>query len=83
MWKRKHVADSTVSQAEFARRVGVTAATFSYHLKLLKLAPEIQEFLLALKSPQDVRRFSLRRMKSLAELDRDEQRRAFARMRRA
>ncbi|MEO6246522.1 MAG: recombinase family protein [Opitutaceae bacterium] len=83
VWNRKHLADPTVSQAEFARRAGVTAATFSYHLKLLKLAPEIQGFLLALKTPQDVRRFSLRRMKSLAELDRDGQRRAFARMRHA
>ena len=80
-WNRKLSGTAGLSQAELARREGVTAATLTYHLKLLKLAPEIQEFLLAVAGAEGLRRFSLRRMKALAELDYTAQRKAFVRMR--
>lgn len=55
--------------------------TLTYHLKLLKLAPEIQGFLKGLSEPADLRRYSLRRMKSLAELSVTAQRDQFSMMR--
>ena len=80
-WNRKLSGTAGLSQAELARREGITAVTLTYHLKLLKLAPEIQEFLLAVAGAEGLRRFSLRRMKALAELDYTAQRKAFVRMR--
>ena len=55
--------------------------TLTYHLKLLKLAPEIQVFLKGLSEPADLRRYSLRRMKSLAELSVTAQRDQFSKIR--
>ena len=55
--------------------------TLTYHLKLLKLAPEIQVFLKGLSEPADLRRYSLRRMKSLAELSVTAQRDQFLKTR--
>ncbi len=52
----------------------------SYYLKLLRLAPQIQKFLLTLKTAHDVRCFSLRKMIALAEFGHDTQRKRFAQM---
>lgn len=46
----------------------VSASLVSLHLKLLKLAPEIQIFLRDLAAPKALQFFSLRRMARLAEL---------------
>lgn len=79
-WQRLLARNPRLTQARLARKAGVTAATITYHLRLLDLVPEIQEFLTGLKSPQSLRRFSLRRMKALAVLDHAAQRKAFATM---
>ena len=42
-------------------------------MKLLQLVPAIQERLLNLSTPAEMRRFSLNQMKALAELPADEQ----------
>lgn len=61
-WARRLRGDASLTQAALARQEGVTAVTLTYHLKLLKLAPEIQAFLKGLSEPADLRRYSLRRM---------------------
>ena len=80
-WARRLRGDASLTQAALARLEGVTAVTLTYHLKLLKLAPEIQAFLKGLSEPADLRRYSLRRMKSLAELSVTAQRDQFSKMR--
>jgi hypothetical protein len=80
-WARRLRGDASLTQAALARLEGVTAVTLTYHLKLLKLAPEIQAFLKRLSEPADLRRYSLRRMKSLAELSVPAQRDQFSKMR--
>jgi hypothetical protein len=80
-WARRLQGDASLTQAALARQEGVTAVTLTYHLKLLKLAPEIQAFLKGLSEPADLRRYSLRRMKSLAELSATAQRDQFSKMR--
>ncbi|MEN9631861.1 MAG: hypothetical protein RL077_265 [Verrucomicrobiota bacterium] len=80
-WARRLRGDASLTQAALARQEGVTAVTLTYHLKLLKLAPEIQAFLKGLSEPADLRRYSLRRMKSLAELGVTAQRDQFSKMR--
>jgi hypothetical protein len=79
-WQRKLSADPKLSQVKLARKERVTGATVTYYLKLLRLAPQIQEFLLTLKTAQDVRPFSLRKMIALAEFGHDTQQKRFARM---
>ena len=77
-WARRLRGDASLTQAALARQEGVTAVTLTYHLKLLK---EIQAFLKGLSEPADLRRYSLRRMKSLAELSVTAQRDQFSKMR--
>ena len=43
--------------------------------------PDIHDFLLVLKTPHEIRRFGLRKMKAMAELPPDGQRRQFAQLR--
>jgi hypothetical protein len=64
--------------SETRRKERVTGATLTYRLKLPRLAPQIQEFLLTLKAAQDIRRFRLRKMIALAEFGHDPQRPRFA-----
>ena len=77
-WQRKLAANTELTQRALARRERVTGATVTYHLKLLGLVPDIQTFLLGLKTAKEIRRFSLRKMMVLAELPDDVQRRRFA-----
>ena len=79
-WQRKLSTDPNLTQMKLARRALVTSATLTYYLKLLKLAPQIQKFLLTLKTAQDVRRFSLRKMTSLAGFSHDTQQKRFVQM---
>ncbi len=79
-WQRLLARNPRLTQAMLARKAGVTAATITYHLRLLDLVPEVQEFLTGLRSQKSLRRFSLRRMKALATLDHAAQRKAFAAM---
>ncbi|MFM8533880.1 MAG: recombinase zinc beta ribbon domain-containing protein, partial [Acidimicrobiia bacterium] len=80
-WAKRLRADVGLTQAALARQQGVTAATLTYHLKLLKLAPEIQAHVKGLSAPADLRRYSLRRLKALAGLNVTTQRDQFAKMR--
>jgi hypothetical protein len=77
-WDQELRVDPDLTRSALATRENVTSATIGFHLKLLRLVPEIREFLLELKMPQDLRRFSLRRMMALADLEPAAQRRRFA-----
>jgi hypothetical protein len=50
------------------------------HLGLLKLVPEMQTFLLSLKTASELWKFSLNKMSALAHPQTEEQRRYFATM---
>jgi DNA invertase Pin-like site-specific DNA recombinase len=67
-WKQMLLRDPELTRPKLAERLGVTEATFSYYMKLLDLAPEIQDFMLALNKAEELDKFSLRKMKSLAAL---------------
>jgi hypothetical protein len=81
---------ATKSRAELARasvraiaaREGVSPSLVSLHLKLLRLAAQIQIFLRELTASKALRYFSFRRLVGLAGLDLQEQQRAFDAFRR-
>jgi hypothetical protein len=79
-WQRQLDRNPSLSRAQLARNTGASGPTMTRHLDLLKLVPEIQTFLLALKTASDLRKFSLNKMSALAHLQPDEQRRCFATM---
>lgn len=56
-----------------ALKESVSASLVSFHLKLLRLAPEIQIFVRALSTPAEVEFFSLRKLALLSEEDRETQ----------
>jgi len=62
-----------VSVRALARREDVSASLVSFHLKLLRLAPEIQIFVRGLSTPAEVDFFSLRKLALLSEWDRETQ----------
>jgi len=80
-WQRQLALKPGLTQAMLAKSAGVTAGTLTHHLKLLHLAADIQEFLLNLKTEPELRRFSLNRMKALANLSHRQQLKAFAALR--
>jgi DNA invertase Pin-like site-specific DNA recombinase len=79
-WKQKLRANPQLSHAALAQREALSEATVSRMLKLLRLQPEIQEVLLAIKKKEDLRRYSLNKMVEVAALPSSKQRRAFARL---
>jgi hypothetical protein len=64
-----------------AAHENVAPGSISHHLKLLNLAPEIQDYLRELKDPDAVRHFSLRKMRRLTELQPEKQTVQFKRLR--
>lgn len=66
-WQRELQRDPTLEKQAIAAREKVAPGSISHHLKLLNLAPEIQDHLRELKDPDAVRHFSLRKMRRLAE----------------
>jgi DNA invertase Pin-like site-specific DNA recombinase len=76
----KEIATGTGVRA-FARTEGVSPSLVSLHVKLLRLAPEIQGFLRDLTSPKALQHFSLRKLAALAELSHERQLVEFASLR--
>lgn len=62
-----------ISVRALALKENVSASLVSFHLKLLRLAPEIQIFVRELSTPAEVEFFSLRKLALLSELDRETQ----------
>lgn len=76
-WERMRILNPKLSLRRLAAREGVFPATLVQHFKLLKLAPEIQDFMAIQEEPEVLRFFSLRRLMSLAALSTSEQRKVF------
>jgi DNA invertase Pin-like site-specific DNA recombinase len=77
-WRRRLDTERGLNQLQLAAEEGLSPGSITHHLKLLRLADDIQGKLLDLTKAEDVRRFGLNRMKALAELPHDEQRLRFA-----
>ena len=77
-WQRRLETETGLNRVKLAKEEGLSPGAITHHMKLLQLAPDIQERLLNLTAPKDLRKFSLNRMKALAELPIDEQRMRFA-----
>ena len=66
------------SQAEIARQEGVNKARITQIMNLLKLAPEIQDYLKNLKEPKSIHFFTENRLRPIAKTkDHHEQTRKF------
>jgi len=77
-WQRRLEAEPKLKRIDLAAAEGLTPGAITHHMKLLQLMPVIQERLLNLSTPAELRRFSLNQMKALAELSPDEQLLRFA-----
>jgi DNA invertase Pin-like site-specific DNA recombinase len=77
-WQRRLEAEPKLKRIDLAKAEGLTPGAITHCLKLLQLVPAIQERLLNLSTPAEMRRFSLNQMKALAELPPDEQLLRFA-----
>ncbi len=77
-WEQLRAKHPKQSMKEFAAGQGVTEATVYNHLGLLRLAPEIQAFLLQLRDRDAVRRYGMMPLLPLAKLDPAAQLRQFA-----
>lgn len=82
-WQRQLDADPKLNRVRLAAAEGLTPGAVTHHMKLLQLAPAIQERLLNVTTPAELRTFSLNRMKALAELPTAEQFQRFATLTRA
>ena len=80
-WHRQLANKPSLTQAMLAKSERIAPGTLTHHMKLLQLAPDIQSFLLGLKTKDELRRFSLNRMKALADLPHRQQLRGFSAMR--
>lgn len=79
-WQRLLEKGTARSQADLARRHGLTRAAVTQHMKLCQLAPEIIDWLKSLKTEKAVRQFSMTRMSRLADLPASTQRSTFSEM---
>ncbi len=82
-WQRQLESGEIDNRAALARKLGVTRAAITQTLRLLRLAPEIRDFLATLKDAPAVRHFSVRRMGTLADLPLPRQRAVFTKLRRS
>ena len=64
-----------------AKRVGCTPGAVTKILKMIRLVPEIPEYLVAIKNENEAWHFSAKRMAQLASMTPEFQRAAFARLR--
>jgi hypothetical protein len=77
-WQRRLDTEPKLRRIDLAAAEGLTPGAITHQLKLLQLMPATQERLLNVTAPADLRRFSLNRMKALAELPEAEQLLRFA-----
>ena len=55
---------SVCSKSEIARKEGLTRARVTQIMNLLKLPAEMQEFLVKLEDPREIRKFSERKLRN-------------------
>jgi DNA invertase Pin-like site-specific DNA recombinase len=72
-WGLRLRTEPSLKRITLAREEQVCPATITHHLKLLRLAPEIQVKLLGVTTQADLEKYSLNKMKALADLPVQEQ----------
>jgi len=77
-WQQLRARHPSQPMKNFAAQQQTTEATIYYHFGLLRLAPEIQAFLLELRDRESVRRYGMMPLLPLAKLEQAEQLRQFA-----
>jgi DNA invertase Pin-like site-specific DNA recombinase len=77
-WQRRLDSERGLNRVTLAKEEGIAPGSVTHYLKLLDLDDQIQTKLLELTTAAEVRRYSLNRMKALADLPGAEQRRQFA-----
>lgn len=80
LWQRKLAHGEVASRLALAQRVGVDPAMVTRIMKLLNLAPEIQEFLAQQKTPSALWYFNIKTLGAIADLAFDKQRIEFGRI---
>ena len=79
-WQRWLEGGEVDSRFALAKRVGVDPAMVTRVLKLIELAPDIQNYLAALKTSSALWHFNIKMLGNLADLPRDKQRAIFAKI---
>ena len=79
-WQRWLEGGEVASRFALAKRVGVDPAMVTRVLKLVELAPEIQDYLAALKTPSALWHFNIKALGNLADLPGEKQRAIFAKI---
>jgi DNA invertase Pin-like site-specific DNA recombinase len=80
-WQRMLDEKAVPHRFALAKQVGCTPGAVTKMLKMIKLVPEIQDYLAALKTRNEVWHFSAKRMAKLAALSPELHRAAFTRIR--
>jgi ParB-like chromosome segregation protein Spo0J len=67
-WEQRLQTENSLTRAQLAREEGFTKAYVTQMLRLLNLPEEARQYLSALRSPETIRSFSLRRLAMVAKL---------------
>ncbi|MEZ5415458.1 MAG: recombinase zinc beta ribbon domain-containing protein [Opitutaceae bacterium] len=76
-WQRQLDEGKVSNRAELAKKLGITRSAVTQNMRLLNLVPEIRNFLLKIKSEEEIQQFSLSRMRKVALLPPKQQFRIF------
>lgn len=76
-WDRRLLSEKDLTRAQFAREEGTTKAYVTQMLRLTNLPEEARQYLSALRSPETIRSFSLRRLAMVAKLPAERRGEAF------
>ncbi len=79
-WQRMLDEKAVPHRFALAKRAGLTPGAVTKVLRMIRLVPEIQQYIAALKTRPEVWHFSIKRMGALAALPPELQRTAFARI---
>lgn len=76
-WEQRLQSENSLTRAQLAREQGITKAYITQMLRLTNLPEEARQYLSALRSPETIRSFSLRRLAMVAKLPADRRGEAF------
>lgn len=79
-WEQRLLTEKNLTRAQLAREEGFSKAYVTQMLRLLRLPIEAREHLVALRSPEIIRSFSLRRLAAVVHLPADRRSEAFSAM---
>lgn len=76
-WEQRLQSENSLTRAQLAREEGITKAHVTQIMRLTNLPEEARQYLTALRSPETIRSFSLRRLAMVAKLPADRRGEAF------